>query len=337
MEATAEEFAAAADAGDVTAASNALRAITEAGANSPGAASAAVPALASRLAQLASALVKDDPLPAYLPDLLRALRNACAFGDVAATDAACLGDAPVPNALRRLLPVLASAASGATDDGDASVTALAVACQLCANAVRGGSDAASARLWSEVWPRAVAPIAALRGVAANRAHPPLCMMAHARCTRLQSSRLNEERGEDDEARRGSGAPEPPTNVGAVCGFEAGRTVWVPLLEASCDPAMEAWPGAGGGEWLHRFVAKACAFSGEFAPQLCRSLAPRAEKTAANRDDRLRAKMLTTGVGDEDEDEDEARRRAAAFRDVADDEDHSELFSLAQATLLHLVR
>ena len=96
-------------------------------------------------------------------------------------------------------------------------------------------------------------------------------------------------------------------------------------------------GAGGGEWLHRFVAKACAFSGEFAPQLCRSLAPRAEKTAANRDDRLRAKMLTTGVGDEDEDEDEARRRAAAFRDVADDEDHSELFSLAQATLLHLVR
>lgn len=340
MEATAEEFAAAADAGDVTAASNALRAITEAGANSPGAASAAVPALASRLAQLASALGKDDPLPAYLPDLLRALRNACAFGDVAATDAACLGDAPVPNALRRLLPVLASAASGATDDGDASVTALAVACQLCANAVRGGSDAASARLWSEVWPRAVAPIAALRGVAANRAHPPLCMMAHARCTRLQSSRLNEERGDGNDeaqARRGSGAPEPPTNVGAVCGFEAGRTVWVPLLEASCDPAMEAWPGAGGGEWLHRFVAKACAFSGEFAPQLCRSLAPRAEKTAANRDDRLRAKMLTTGVGDEDEDEDEARRRAAAFRDVADDEDHSELFSLAQATLLHLVR
>ena len=152
MEATAEEFAAAADAGDVTAASNALRAITEAGAKTPGAASGAVPALASRLAQLASALGKDDPLPAYLPDLLRALRNACAFGDVAATDAACLGDAPVPNALRRLLPVLASAASGATDDGDASVTALAVACQLCANAVRGGSDAASARLWSEVWP-----------------------------------------------------------------------------------------------------------------------------------------------------------------------------------------
>ena len=102
MEATAEEFAAAADAGDVTAASTALRAITEAGANSPGAASGAVPALASRLAQLASALGKDDPLPAYLPDLLRALRNACAFGDVAATDAACLGDAPVLNALRRL-------------------------------------------------------------------------------------------------------------------------------------------------------------------------------------------------------------------------------------------
>ena len=47
MEATAEEFAAAADAGDVTAASNALRAITEAGANSPGAASAAVPARAN--------------------------------------------------------------------------------------------------------------------------------------------------------------------------------------------------------------------------------------------------------------------------------------------------
>ena len=217
----------------MTAASNALRAITEAGAKTPGAASGAVPALASRLAQLASALGKDDPLPAYLPDLLRALRNACAFGDVAATDAACLGDAPVPNALRRLLPVLASAASGATDDGDASVTALAVACQLCANAVRGGSDAASARLWSEVWPRAVAPIAALRGVAANRAHPPLCMMAHARCTRLQSSRLNEERGDGNDeaqavvvrARRSpprTWAPCAGSRLDARCGFRCWR-------------------------------------------------------------------------------------------------------------------
>jgi len=127
----------------------------------------------------------------------------------------------------------------------------------------------------------------------------------------------------------------------VCGFEAGRTVWIPLLEASCDPAMAPWPGAGGGEWLHRFVARACVFSGEFAPQLCRSLAPRAEETVANRDNRLRAKILTAGgPGGSDEDEDDARRRrAAAFGDAArgDDEDHSESFSSVQATLLHLIR
>ena len=68
---------------------------------------------------------------------------------------------------------------------------------------------------------------------------------------------------------------------------------------------------------------------------------RAEETAANRDDRLRAKILIAGgPGGSDEDEDDARRRrAAAFGDAAlgDDEDHSESFSSAQATLLHLIR
>ena len=131
----------------------------------------------------------------------------------------------------------------------------------------------------------------------------------ARCEGI--GRLN---GDETAHWGGWSAPEPPTNVGSVCGFEAGRTVWIPLLEASCDPAMAPWPGAGGGEWLHRFVARACVFSGEFAPQLCRSLGPRAEETAANRDDRLRAKILTAGgPGGSDEDEDDARRRRARRR------------------------
>ena len=191
------------------------------------------------------------------------------------------------------------------------------------------------------------------GLVANGAHPPLCMMAHARCGRIirapsgaAGSARGSTRGDGDETAHSWGggwsAPEPPTNVGSVCGFEAGRTVWIPLLEASCDPAMARWPGAGGGEWLHRFVARACVFSGEFAPQLCRSLGPRAEETAANRDDRLRAKILIAGGpggSDEDEDDARARRRAAALGDAAlgDDEDHSESFSSAQATLLHLIR
>ena len=385
--AAADAFETAADAGDAIAAADALRAITQA-ARTPGAARDAVPSLASRLARIAAEGSKGSKgskgsegsegsegsdsraPPAYLPDLLRALRNACA-GDRDATDAACLGVAPVPNALRRLIPVLAaeserespeggSNASNASDASDASngttnpaVTALVVATQLAANVAAGGSDAASSRLWSELWPQAVSFVARSRsGLVANGAHPPLCMMAHARCGRIirapsgaAGSARGSTRGDGDETAHSWGggwsAPEPPTNIGSVCGFEAGRTVWIPLLEASCDPAMARWPGAGGGEWLHRFVARACVFSGEFAPQLCRSLGPRAEETAANRDDRLRAKILIAGgPGGSDEDEDDARRRrAAAFGDAAlgDDEDHSESFSSAQATLLHLIR
>lgn len=370
--AAANAFETAADAGDAIAAADALRAITQA-ARTPGAARDAVPALASRLARIAAEGPEGSNegsegqdsqgyLPGYLPDLLRALRNACA-GDRDATDATCLGVAPVPNALRRLIPVLAAeaerqsteagrtgpecddasdASNGSATNPNPAATALVVATQLAANAHAAGSDAASSRLWSELWPRAASYVAqSRRGFVANGAHPPLCMMAHDRVRRIV--RMRGTKGSDASTSWGGwSAPEPPTNVGSVCGFEAGRTVWIPLLEASCDPAMAPWPGAGGGEWLHRFVARACVFSGEFAPQLCRSLAPRAEETAANRDNRLRAKILTAGGPDgSDEDEDDARRRrrAAAFGDAAlgDDEDHSESFSSAQATLLHLIR
>ena len=369
--AAANAFETAADAGDAIAAAEALRAITQA-ARTPGAARDAVPALASRLARIAAEGPEGSNegsegwdsqgyLPGYLPDLLRALRNACA-GDRDATDATCLGVAPVPNALRRLIPVLAAeaerqsteagrtgpecddasdASNGSATNPNPAATALVVATQLAANAHAAGSDAASSRLWSELWPRAASYVAqSRRGFVANGAHPPLCMMAHDRVRRIV--RMRGTKGSDASTSWGGwSAPEPPTNVGSVCGFEAGRTVWIPLLEASCDPAMAPWPGAGGGEWLHRFVARACVFSGEFAPQLCRSLAPRAEETAANRDNRLRAKILTAGgPGGSDEDEDDARRRrAAAFGDAArgDDEDHSESFSSVQATLLHLIR
>ena len=110
--AAADAFETAADAGDAIAAADALRAITQA-ARTPGAARDAVPALASRLARIAAESLESSEgsdsraLPGYLPDLLRALRNACA-GDRDATDAACLGVAPVPNALRRLIPALAA-------------------------------------------------------------------------------------------------------------------------------------------------------------------------------------------------------------------------------------
>ena len=322
--AAANAFETAADAGDAIAAADALRAITQA-ARTPGAARDAVPALASRLARIAAEGPEGSNegsegwdsqgyLPGYLPDLLRALRNACA-GDRDATDATCLGVAPVPNALRRLIPVLAAeaerqsteagrtgpecddasdASNGSATNPNPAATALVVATQLAANAHAAGSDAASSRLWSERWPRAASYVAqSRRGFVANGAHPPLCMMAHDRVRRIV--RMRGTKGSDASTSWGGwSAPEPPTNVGSVCGFEAGRTVWIPLLEASCDPAMAPWPGAGGGEWLHRFVARACVFSGEFAPQLCRSLAPRAEETAANRDNRLRAKILTAG-------------------------------------------
>ena len=134
--AAANAFETAADAGDAIAAADALRAITQA-ARTPGAARDAVPSLASRLAGSKNRRVQrrrvrrvqgwegsegwdsQGYLPGYLPDLLRALRNACA-GDRDATDATCLGVAPVPNALRRLIPVLAAESERESTEGDAT-------------------------------------------------------------------------------------------------------------------------------------------------------------------------------------------------------------------------
>jgi len=248
-----------------------------------------------------------------------ALRN-CVAGEPVARGGACgasTGVHVLPNALRRLLPALATAAERATDENDDAVSELVVATQLACNcAVGGGADADL--VWRAVFPDGVAAVAALRGPAARRAHPPLCMLAHARV--MSGGRGREESGEEvgEEAR-------DAVDDDDVVGFRAGRALWSPLLRAACDDAIGAG-GGGGGEWLPRFVRAACTHGGERFPALCRSLPRGAADVAAARDDALRRKILALAVDG----------GGGAKITELPDETTTERFSLTQATLLALV-
>ena len=329
--AAANAFETAADAGDAIAAADALRAITQA-ARTPGAARDAVPALASRLARIAAegpegsnegseSWDSQGYLPGYLPDLLRALRNACA-GDRDATDATCLGVAPVPNALRRLIPVLAaeaerqsteagrtgpecddaSNASNGSANPNPAATALVVA-TLAANAHAAGSDAASSRLWSELWPRAASYVAQSRRGFVAGAHPPLCMMAHDRVRRIIGSKA---KGSDASTSWGVGPRRAPHErrfrVGLV-GARFGSRCWR-------RRATRRWRrGRARGVAVAPQVRGEDVFP-EFAPQLCRSLAPRAERrlpTATTGS----SQILTAGGPDGSDRRTTRRRRRAA--------------------------
>jgi len=186
-----------------------------------------------------------------------------------------------------------------------------VAMQLACNCCAGGGPAGDT-VWRGVFPGAASAVAALRGAAAHRAHPPLCMLMHARVVNGSSGS-----GGGGEGDGHVDAGHDTNDAWSLCGFAAGAAVWEPLLAAASDPAQ--LPGAGGGEWLPRLVAAACLFRGEALPPLCRSLGPDAAAVAAARDIALRAKILDT---DDNVD--------------AIDDATTEKFSTAQATLLALV-
>jgi ataxin-10 len=290
-----ERFAAALKADDTAAACEALDEVAAAARDASTRASLARAGAPVKLAAALAAVAakEEEDARVYLRPLMSALRNLCA-GEPVATGGVCNGGGSgnAPTALAILIPRLAAAAGHASDPQDPAVTSLVVAVQLAANCCVGGG-APSEATWRALFPRAMSAVANLRGPAAHRAHPPLCMFMHARVMFGGGGAGGGGGGggagggggvSADEAVSGTvsgGAASAAAAAAAaaaekeasLCGFAAGATVWAPLLAAAADASQPA--GAGGGEWLPRLISAACLFSGEALPPLCRSLAPRA--------------------------------------------------------------